>query len=127
MVYRLTGPGGGEWTQLIEHGTCRTLAGGSSECDVLIEGQMEELVSASQGRAAPWVGGFARLVDWIRGPSHTEDVVALITGVASLAWAARLKRSIRVSGDSALADRLDHCFWHFWQRTGQTQYNIARG
>src|SRR2546427_10778782 len=58
----------------------------------------------------------ARTVDWVRGPGRAEDVAAAITGTASLAWALA-RRRIRVSGDRALASRLNRAFWHFWQRS----------
>src|SRR5439155_22239595 len=108
--------------------TCRVdrAEGGTRRPDVTLEADAEELVAAAQARAAPWVGRLARTVDWVRGPGRAEDVAAAITGTASLAWALA-RRRIRVSGDRALASRLNRAFWHFWQRTAMTRSYIAIG
>ncbi len=128
MRYRLGGAAGGEWWLAVADGICRVdrAEGGTRRPDVTLEADAEELVAAAQARAAPWVGRLARTVDWVRGPGRAEDVAAAITGTASLAWALA-RRRIRVSGDRALASRLNRAFWHFWQRTAMTRANIAKG
>lgn len=124
--YRLTGPSGGEWTMTIADGRCRVDRGGSGSPDFMIAAETEDLITAAQARAAPWMGRLARAVQGIRGPARAEDVVASITGIASGLWAV-LTRRIVVSGNRVLAGRANRAFWHFWQRTAMTAENIARG
>ena len=100
--------------------------GSAADANVTIEADAEALVAAAQARAAPWIGRLARAADWIQGSARAEDVVARITGMASFAWALA-KRRIRVRGDRATAARLNHAFWHFWERTAMTAANIAKG
>jgi uncharacterized protein (TIGR03083 family) len=124
--YRLAGPAGGDWTLAVADGACRVERGAPSRADVTVRADAEDLVAAAQGRAPPWVGRFARAVDGLRGPDRAEDVVAAITGGASLAWALA-RRRVRVEGDRGMASRLNRVFWHFWERTAMTAANIARG
>jgi uncharacterized protein (TIGR03083 family) len=123
-AYRLTGAIAGEWTLDIADNACRVELRPAVRADVTIEAEAEELVKASQGRAAPLVGRLARLVDWVAGPNSHEDVTAAITGYASAIPAALLGR-IHISGDRALANRVNNSFWHFWERSEQTRYNIG--
>ncbi len=124
-LYRLAGAITGEWTMEIADGRCVVEARTAPNPDVTVEADAEDLVAASQARAAPFVGRLARLVDWVRGADRREDVVATITGYAS-ALPAILFGRIRVSGDRALANRINAVFWHFWERTEQTEHNIAQ-
>ena len=124
VVYRLSGPSGGEWTLLIDDGKCTSQGGAVANPTAIIAADAEDLFVAAQARAVPWIGMLARRAGWIHGSSHTEDVVATITGVASLGWA-RLSNRIHIEGDSALASKVNNCFWHFWERTAQTEYNIV--
>ncbi len=126
VLYRLAGPSGGNWTLEIRSGACWAAQGAAGTADIVIDADADDLVVAAQGRTAPWVGRLARAIDWIWGPARAEDVVAQITGTASLLWAVAKKR-IRVNGDPALARRVDGAFWHFGQRTLMTAANIARG
>jgi SCP-2 sterol transfer family protein len=126
MRYRLRGPAGGEWTLTVADGACRVERGGDGRVDVTLVADAEELVAAAQARAAPWVGGLARTIDWIRGPARAEDTVAAITGITSLARGMAL-RSIRLGGNRTIARRLNRAFWHFWERTAMTEANIAKG
>lgn len=127
-IYRLTGVATGEWTMEIAEGRCTVARSGRAapHPDVTIEADAEDLVTAAQARAAPFIGRLARLVDWVRGPDHrdAERVVATITGYGS-ALPAILSGRIRVSGDRALANRINAAFWHFWERTEQTEHNIG--
>lgn len=123
--YKLSGPGGGEWTYEITEGTCNVSQGGRTHPDVVVEATTEDLVAAGLARAAPIIGVIARSIEWIRGPDHTEDVVALITGYTSL-FSAILRKRVRISGNRQIALRFSQAFWHFWQRTKQTEENIAR-
>src|SRR5881628_2492733 len=126
MRYRLSGPGGGEWSLTVADGTCRVERQAPTRSDVTLEADAEQLFAAAQARVAPWVGQLARSVDWVRGPARAEDVAATLTGIASLGWALALRR-IRVTGNRAIASRLTRVFWHFWERTAMTQANIAKG
>jgi hypothetical protein len=126
MRYRLGGPSGGEWTFTVADGACRAEPGAPTRADVTLEADAEELVAAGQARAAQWVGQFASGVSWIPVFGHREDAIARITGMASLGWALALRR-IRVSGNRALAARLNRAFWHFWERTEMTEANIRKG
>ena len=125
-AYRLSGPSGGDWTLTVADGSCRVEAGTAADPVVTVEADAEELVAAAQARAAPWVGQLARAADWIQGPARAEDVVARITGMATMAWAVGRHR-VRVRGDRATAVRLNRAFWHFWERTAMTAANIAKG
>jgi hypothetical protein len=125
VVYRIRGIGGGTWTMTISGPTCFVVQQAVATPDVVIEADTEDLVAATQGRASPRVGSFARLVARPIGSYHTEDVVAALTGQASMA-SALLRRQIRIGGNFATARRINGCFWHFWQRTNQTKANIAR-
>jgi len=125
MRYRLSGPGGGEWSLTVADGTCRVERQAPTRSDVTLEADAEQLFAAAQARVAPWVGQLARSVDWVRGPARAEDVAATLTGIASLGWALALRR-IRVTGNRAIASRLTRVFWHFWERTAMTQANIAK-
>lgn len=124
VQYRLTGAVCGEWTMDIADGQCVVEQRTAANPDVIIEADSEDLVAASQGRAAPFIGSLARRVDWVRGPDRHEEVVAAITGYAS-ALSAVLSGRIRISGNRALAKRVNAAFWHFWKRTEQTEHNIA--
>ena len=126
MRYKLRGPAGGEWTLRIAEGRCRVEPGADGRVDVTLVADAEDLVSAAQARAAPWVGRLARSVEWVRGPARAEDTVAAITGSVSLGWALA-RRRIRVGGNRALAARLNRAFWHFWERTAMTAAHIAEG
>ena len=124
ILYRLAGPSGGEWTMTIDQGRCEMIRGGTSHSDLIVDSDVEDLVVAGMARASPVVGSMARVFDWIRGPARAEQVVAAITGSASLATALASGR-IRVTGDRRLFSRINQAFWHFWQRTEQTGANIA--
>ena len=124
IQYRLSGPAGGEWTLRIENGTCTSQRGSIPNPDVTIEADAEDLFAASQARTAPFFGTLARVFSGIRGPQHGEDVTALITGVVSLGLAAKIQKRIRVSGNHAIADKANGCFWHFWEREAQAEYHI---
>jgi uncharacterized protein (TIGR03083 family) len=128
-AYRLSGPAGGNWTLTVAEGACRVepgTGGASVKPDVTLEADAEDLLVAAQARAAPWVGSLARTAASIRGRSRAEDVVARITGISSLAWALA-RRRLRVSGNRAVAARVNRAFWHFGERTAMTAANIARG
>jgi hypothetical protein len=124
IQYRLSGPAGGEWTLFIENGKCTSQRGAIANPDVTIEAGTEDLFAAAQARTAPFFGSFARALSWVRGPQHSEDVTALITGLISLGLAAKIQKRIRVSGNQAIADKANGCFWHFWEREAQAEYNI---
>ena len=126
MRYRLGGDVGGEWTMTVADTACRVEPGATGQADLTLEADAETLVAAAQGRAAAWVGQLARTLDRVRGAARAEDVVAAITGTASLGWALAARR-IRVRGNRALATRLNRAFWHFWERTRMTAANIAKG
>ena len=126
ILYRLSGPGGGEWTMEVSGARCQTRSGPAEQPDVVVEAQVEDLIAAGQARAAPWVGFLARKVERIRGPGRTEDVVAALTGAAALGFALA-GRKIRFRGPSATVRPLMGRFWHFWERTEQTEQNIALG
>lgn len=125
-LYRLTGNVSGEWTMRIENGACRVDRASTHRPDVMVAADAEDLVVASQGRAAPFVGMLARAVDWLAGPNRKEDFVAKVTGYGS-ALPAILSGRIRATGDRRLANRVRDAFWHFWERTEQTERNIAAG
>src|SRR5438128_1998155 len=113
---RLRGPAGGEWTLTVADAACRAELGAPARADVTLEADAEELVAAGQARAGPWVGRLACGLGAIGRLGRSEDVVARITGMASLGWALALRR-IRVTGNRALAAHLNRAFWHFWERT----------
>jgi uncharacterized protein (TIGR03083 family) len=125
VVYRIRGVGAGAWTMTISGTTCSVVLGATTHPDVVVEADMEDLILAVQGRASPRVGSLARLVARSIGPVHAEDLVAMMTGQASLA-SALLRRRIRTTGNLAAAYRFNGCFWHFWQRSAQAKANIAR-
>jgi uncharacterized protein (TIGR03083 family) len=56
VVYRLSGPGGGDWTLTVADGSCRVDPRTTADAAVTIEADAEDLVAAAQARAAPWVG-----------------------------------------------------------------------
>jgi uncharacterized protein (TIGR03083 family) len=124
-VYRLTGAAAGLWTNRIENGAIAAQQGARPNPDVIVEADTEDLLTASQGRAPVWVGALSRRVDWLGGRAGREDVAAQVTGLAALLMA-RATNRLRVSGNQEIADRLNGCFWHFWERTEQTALNIAR-
>ena len=123
ILFRLTGAVSGEWTMEIANGQCLVEQRTTPSPDAIIEADPEDLVAASQGRAAPFIGRLARRVDWVLGPDRHEEVVAAITGYES-ALSSVLSGRIHISGNRALANRVNAAFWHFWQRTEQTEYNI---
>jgi hypothetical protein len=84
-------------------------------------------------RAGAWLAGRRRVpalrtraADWIQGPARAEDVVARITGMATMAWAVGRHR-VRVRGDRATAVRLNRAFWHFWERTAMNGGEYREG
>ncbi len=93
-LYRLRGPGGGEWTLQVSENTCAVEQGAVGHLEVTIEGGTEKILVAAQARAASIFGRLARKVDWICGASHAEEVVAKITGYASLLSALRRDHAI---------------------------------
>ena len=125
-LFRLSGAGGGQWTMAIAHGDCVVTPGEIASPHLVVEADTEDMFAAAQARAMPLIGRLARCVDWLRGPSRTEETVAFVTGYASLGLA-KVRKRIRISGDQELFDRFNRCFWHFWERTKQTEENIGRG
>jgi uncharacterized protein (TIGR03083 family) len=124
IQYRLSGPAGGEWVLQIENGKCTSQRGSIPNPDVTIEAGAEDLFAAAQARTTPFFGTLARVFSGIRGPLHGEDVTALITGLISLGLAAKIQKRIRVTGNQAIANKANGCFWHFWERETQAEYNI---
>jgi len=59
---------------------------------------------------------------WCPVGLSAEVALAHLTTLAGL-----LRRRIRVLGDRRLARRVSGAFWHFWQRSRQTEENIRRG
>lgn len=124
VLYRVTGTLSAEWTMVIADEQCVVEPRTTPNPDVIIEADPEAFVAVSQARAAPFIGRLARRMDWVRGPDHREEVVATITGYAS-ELSALLSGRIRISGNRALANRVNASFWHFWERTQQTEHSIA--
>ena len=123
VQYTLSGVGGGAWVLRIDDGRCEVQRGAIAHPDIEIKADTEDLIAAAQARPAPIIGRFARRLDWIRGRERREDTVASLTGQAGLVTAVLTKR-IQISGDRALVGKLNHAFWHFGQRTQQTEENI---
>ena len=124
ILYRLSGAAGGAWTLHIENGTCTSQRGSVANPDVTIEASADDMFAVGQARTSPFFGSLARAFSWVRGPLHGEDVTALITGYISLGLAVKLQKRIRVSGNQAIANKANDCFWHFWEREPQAEYNI---
>jgi len=124
--YRVGGAAGGEWTMRIGDGRCTVERGAGGTADVEMRADGEDLVVGALGRASPLVGRFARLLTVFRNSHGAEDTVAGVTGRASMLGAV-LRGRVRVSGNRALAARVNRSFWHFWQRSAMTRANIAAG
>ena len=56
VLYRLSGPIGGEWTLVVSDGRCHVERGAVGSADVEVEADAEDVVASAQARAAPWVG-----------------------------------------------------------------------
>ena len=125
VLYRLTGVGGGEWTLMIERGTCRTLPGRAGHADVFLDANTEDLIAAALARSSPWIGWMGRTFAGAMPSRNREDFLATVTGVGSFG-SAILARRIRITGNSRVMRKLNGCFWHFWERTRQTDENIQK-
>lgn len=123
--YRLRGAGEGEWTVRIDQGRCSVERGAPGKADFLLDSTTEDLIAAGLARTSPWVGRCARWASRAWPPDQRETTVAQATGRAAVA-SAILARRIRVSGNRSAAAVANRCFWHFWERTEQTEENISR-
>lgn len=125
-LYRLHGPGSGEWTMQIADGRCAVVRGRQGEPDFIVEAEAEDLIGAGLARVAPWIGWSARQASLLWPPSYRERVVAHAAGRTATTTALLSKR-IRVSGNQRAAAHVVSLFWHFWERTEQTEKNIQMG
>ncbi|MBO9618043.1 MAG: hypothetical protein J7539_03320, partial [Niabella sp.] len=126
IQYHITGTGGGDWVLTIKNYTGSVTPGIAVHADATVTVSVEDLISTALARSAPFIGKLARALDFVVKKEKKEDFTAKITGiVASLT--ALLGGKIKITGDKKKANKVTlKWFWHFWQRTEQTQENILR-
>jgi hypothetical protein len=123
VLHKLHGIGAGEWTMIIKDQNCYVEQGETSTPDIIIEADTEDLVAFSLARANPIWGKILRSLQWIVSVNKREDMVASITLYISMASAFYSKR-IRVTGDKLKIKKMRNAFWHFGQRTLESEINI---
>lgn len=126
IQYHITGTGGGNWFLAIKNYTGEVTPGTTENADATVTVSVEDLISTSLARSAPVIGKLARTLDILVKKEKKEDFTAKITGmVASIT--ALLGGKIKITGNKKKANKVTmKWFWHFWQRTEQTQENIMR-
>lgn len=126
IQYHITGTGGGDWVLTIKDYTGTVSPGITSNADATVRVSVEHLISTSLARSAPFIGKLARALHFLVKKEKKEDFTAKITGIVA-SITALLGGKIKITGDKKKANKVTlKWFWHFWQRTEQTQENILR-
>lgn len=123
VLYSLRSSQEKEWTMIIENKTCRTIQGGLNKPDLIIHADVEKLLEIGLARAHPFIGKISRILSLTLPVRKREDFVAAVTGVIKLI-SGMISGGIKVQGDKRKLRLFNKCFWHFWQRTKQSQNNI---
>lgn len=126
IQYHITGNISGDWFMKIENKECRGYRGISENADIKITTTVENLIAAALARSSPFTGKLARSLQWLTKIEKREDFTAFITGsVAGIS--SLIRKKIIVEGDKKKAAlMMKKMFWHFWERTEQTQENISK-
>ena len=126
IQYNIHGTGGGNWFLSIKNNSCSAYCGIAVNPEVIITTTVENLISAALARSSPLIGRIARSFEWLVKEEKREDFTAKLTGIAS-GVSSIIKGKISVQGDKRKAELAARkWFWHFWERTEQTQVNIMK-
>ncbi len=126
IQYNVVGNVEGNWFMKVENNECKVYQGIIENPEIKITMTIEDLINSSLARSSSFIGKSARLIQWIEKKEKREDFTARITGVSSNINS-MLSGKIKIEGDKWKAIfEVDNWFWHFWERTEQTQENILR-
>lgn len=126
IQYHITGNVEGNWYMKVENNSCNVYQGTIAKPDVKVTMTVEDLISASLARSSPLFGKLARAIQWMVKKEKREDFAAKLTGIVA-AISSVLSGNIKIEGDRKKGNRVTKkWFWHFWERTQQTQDNILR-
>jgi hypothetical protein len=126
IQYYINGNVGGSWYMKVENNSCNVFRGEVQKAEIEVTMTIEDLINVALARSSPLVGKLARSMQWIVKKQKREDFAAKVTGITAVV-SSLLSRNIKIKGNKKKATWLmQECFWHFWERTEQTQYNIMK-
>jgi hypothetical protein len=126
IQYNVIGSVKGNWFMKVENDTCKVFQGTVENPEIKITMTIEDLINSALARPSPFIGKLARLLQWIEKKERREDFTAHITSILANITSV-LSGKIKLEGNLVKAVfEVDKWFWHFWERTEQTQENILR-
>jgi hypothetical protein len=126
IQYNIEGTGGGSWYFSIKNNFCSAHCGAAEDPQAIVTTTVEDLVSAALARSSPFIGRTARSFAWLVKEEKREDFTAKLTGMVA-GVTSLINGKIKIRGDKRKAGRIARkWFWHFWERTEQTQENILK-
>ena len=126
VQYSITGIAGGNWFLSIKDNACAVYQGTIQNPDIKLTTTVEDLISAALARSTPFTGKLARALEWIVKKEKKEDFTAKLTGIFAGVSSIMLGK-INIEGNKHKASAIaKKWFWHFWERTEQTQENILK-
>jgi hypothetical protein len=126
IQYTVTGDIGGSWVMEIKNNTCQVLPGRMDKPEIEVTVAADDLITMALARSSPFTGKMARSLEWLVKESKREDFAAKVTGMAAAA-SALLGGKVKIEGDKKKAKLvMQKWFWHFWERTEQTEANILK-
>ncbi|MDI3320966.1 maleylpyruvate isomerase N-terminal domain-containing protein [Pinibacter soli] len=126
VQYSITGTAGGNWFQSIKDNACVVSQGTVQNPEITITTTVEDLISTALARPAPFIGKLSRALEWMVKKEKKEDFAAKFTGIIA-AMSAIMFGKIKIEGNKHKANAIaKKWFWHFWERTEQTQENILK-
>jgi Mycothiol maleylpyruvate isomerase N-terminal domain len=126
VQYSITGIAGGNWFLSIKDNTCAVYQGTIQNPDIKLTTTVEDLISAALARSTAFTGKLARALEWIVKKEKKEDFTAKLTGIFAGLSSIMLGK-INIEGNKHKASTIEKkWFWHFWERTEQTQENILK-
>jgi hypothetical protein len=124
VQYHITGKGGGSWFMKIENHSCCVHQGTIKNPEITVLMTVEDLIGTALARSSPFAGQWARSLEWMVRKNKREDFTAKLTGITA-GISSLLAGKIKIQGNKQKARQaVQKWFWHFWERTEQTQVNI---
>jgi len=126
IQYFIVGNIEGTWYLKVENNFCTAYRGTIADPEIKITMTIENLIYVALARSSPITGKIARSVQWLVKKEKREDFTAKFTGIiAGLSMV--FSGKIKIEGNKKKATRvMQKWFWHFWERTQQTQENILK-
>lgn len=124
IQYYITGDVEGSWYMTVQNNLCKVTQGTIADPEIKVSMTIDNLINAALARSSPTVGKLARASQWMVKQEKREDFAAKVTGLIASVSAVLFKK-FKIEGDKKKASRImKKWFWHFWERTEQTQVNI---